>query len=236
MHQLWNHFGKKCIATVLMMVVLCSLTVPAFAATETKAVETQAVTTAAAKKIVLIGDSRTANLRQSMVGGDLIYDLIQQDDKVLWDFKWGAKLYDMATNLVPRLELNTTIDKNTKIVVWMGYNDAVGTPSASVNDYIHYLNLCTALWTARGAKVYVMNVGPAGKKKNATDAQKQDYKNRNKKIRAFNKALKAGLSEDVKVLDCYGFLVEDGYATSDGTHYIPVTSRSVYKFVMKKVK
>ena len=128
-------------AALLITVLLCSLSVPAFAATEAQAVQTQVVqTNASKKKIVLIGDSRTANLRQEQMGGKLIYDLLQQDGTVLWDFKWGAKFIDMTTTLVPRLEMSglDTIDSKTKIVLWMGYNDAVGTPTASATAPVYY--------------------------------------------------------------------------------------------------
>lgn len=226
----------KCISALLLMVLLCGLAVPAFAKTGT--VETQAVSVAASKKYIFIGDSRTANLRQSQLGGSLVYDLLQQDGNVLWDFKWGAHFSDLTTNLVPRLEMSglDTIDSKTKIIVWMGYNDAVGVPTATVNDYINYYNLMTALWVARGASVYIVNVGPAGRKKTATTAQKAEYKEKNKKIRAFNKSLKNGLSADAHYIDIYANLIETDYATSDGTHYVNVTSRGIYKYVLSKVK
>ncbi len=231
---------KKIIAVLLMTVLLCGLSIPAFAATETKAVETQALEVQASrKKVVFIGDSRTANLRQEQMGGKLIYDLIQQDGTVLWDFKWGAKFTDMTTNLIPRLEQQglDTINNKTKIVLWMGYNDAVGIPTATVQEYINYYNLMAVLWEARGAKVYVVNVGPAGKKSGgATDAEKANYKANNKKIRAWNKALKQGLRPEIKYIDIYANLIETGYATSDGTHYRPLTSKGIYRDVMKAVK
>lgn len=226
---------RKCLAAVLLAVLLCSLTIPAFAATETKAVEIQA----SKKKIVLIGDSRTANLRQEQKNGKLDYDLLKQEGSVLWDYKWGAKFSDLTTTLVPRLELSglDTIDSKTKIVLWMGYNDAVGTPTASASDYVNYYNLMAALWEARGAKVYVVNVGPAGRRHGgATEAQKREDKAKNKKIRAFNKTLKEGLRSDIKYIDIYANLMETDYATSDGTHYRPVTSKGIYRDIMKAVK
>ena len=226
---------RKCIAAMLLAVVLCGLTVPAYAATETKAVETQA----SKKKIVIIGDSRTANLRQEQKGGKLVYDLLKQEGSILWDYKWGAKFSDMTTTLVPRLEMSglDTIDRKTKIVLWMGYNDAVGTPTATANDYVNYYNLMAALWEARGAKVYVVNVGPAGRRHGgATEAQKREDKAKNKKIRAFNKTLKNGLRSDIKYIDIYANLIETDYATSDGTHYRPLTSKGIYRDIMKAVK
>lgn len=235
MHQLWNHFGKKCIATLLLVVVLCSLTVPAFAVTETKAVETQAVTTAAAKKTVLLGDSRTANLREVRTGGPLIKDLITQDDNIVWDFKWGARIGDMVANLVPRLELSGVIDNKTTIVIWMGFNDAANDTGAT-EDYINYLNFMTALWNARGAKVCYLNVGPAGHKPNATKADKEFYAMRNTRIKAFNKSLKKNLNKQVKYIDCYAYLADNGYTTTDGTHYNATTSKKVYSFIMKSIK
>ena len=151
-----------------MTLVFCwGLTVPAFAENGTKAVEPASITTeiqGTRKKTILIGDSRTANLRQVRNNGKLIYDLLQQDGSIFWDFKWGATFADLTTTLVPRLEMNglDTIDNKTKIVLWMGYNDTGNTPTAVVEEYIAYYNVMAMTWIARGAKVYVMNVGPAG--------------------------------------------------------------------------
>lgn len=226
---------RACIAAVLTLIVLCSLSVPAFAATEEKIVKTEA----SKAKIVLIGDSRTANLREEQKGGKLVYDLIKQEGKVLWDYKWGAKFTDMTTTLVPRLEMSglDTINSKTKVVLWMGYNDAVGAPTATANDYVNYYNLMAALWEARGAKVYVVNVGPAGRRHGgATEAQKREDKVKNKKIRAFNKTLKNGLRPEIKYIDIYTNLMETDYATSDGTHYRPLTSKGIYRDIMKAVK
>lgn len=235
MHQLWKQIGKKCIAAVLMMVVLCSLSVPAFAATETKAVETQAVSTAASKKTVLLGDSRTANLREVRTGGPLIKDLITQDGNVVWDFKWGARIGDMVSNLVPRLEVSGAIDNKTTIVIWMGFNDAANDTGAT-QDYINYLNFMAALWSARGAKVYYLNVGPAGHKPKATKADKEFYAMRNTRIKAFNKSLKKNLSGQIRYIDCYGYLADIGFNTTDGTHYNADTSKKIYSFIMKSIK
>lgn len=225
-----------------MIMVFCySMSVPAFAATEAKAVEPAAVTTqiqGTKKKTILIGDSRTANLRQVRNNGKLIYDLLQQDGSVLWDFKWGATFADLTTTLVPRLEMSglDTIDNKTTIVLWMGYNDTGSVKTAVVEEYIAYYNLMAMTWIARGAKVYVMNVGPAGRMKTANAKQKQEAKDRNKQIRAFNKSLKEGLLPQIHYIDCYGYLIDTDYATSDGTHYVPVTSKGIYKFVMNAIK
>ena len=197
-----------------MTMVLCwGLTVPAFAENEAKAVEPASITTeiqGKKKKTIIIGDSRTANLRQVRNNGKLIYDLLQQDGSIFWDFKWGATFADLTTTLVPRLEMNglDTIDNKTKIVLWMGYNDTGNTPTAVVEEYIAYYNRMAMTWIARGAKVYVMNVGPAGRYKKASKAQKEEYKARNKKIRAFNKSLKEGLLPQIKYIDCYGYLMD----------------------------
>lgn len=239
-HRKIHFFLKQCIAVALMLVLLSGLSLTGFAAEKPKAEAAAAAVTVQAgkKKTVLIGDSRTANLRQVRNHGKLVYDLLQQDGSILWDFKWGAKFVDLASNLIPRLELSglDTIDSKTTIVVWMGYNDVVGTPTATVNEYINYYNLMTALWVARGAKVYVMNVGPAGNWSAATKAQKKRYTSDNKSIRTFNKKLKSGLQSGAKYIDCYTFLVNNGYATTDGTHYSAATSKRIYNFVMKKVK
>ena len=233
---------RQTLIAVLMTMILCgSLAVPAFAENGTNAVEAASITTeiqGTKKKTIIIGDSRTANLRQVLNNGKLIYDLLQQDGSIFWDFKWGATFADLTTTLVPRLEMNglDTIDNKTKIVLWMGYNDTSNTPTAAVEEYIAYYNLMAMTWIARGAKVYVMNVGPAGHFKKASKAQKEEYKARNKKIRAFNKSLKEGLLPQIRYIDCYGYLMDTDYGTSDGTHYVAITSNGIYKFIMNAIK
>lgn len=230
---------KQCIAAVLTLVLLSCLALPGFAAGKTDTVPVAAAVTVQAgkKKTIFIGDSRTANLRQVRMGGPLIKDLIQQDGSTLWDFKWGANFVDLTTNLLPRLELNglDTIDGKTTIVVWMGYNDVINMQTATVNEYINLYKIMAALWTARGAKVYFMNLGPRGNWSRATRAQQMQYKADNKKLRSFNKKLKADFPSQAKYIDVYTYLVNSGYATTDGTHYSAATSKRIYNFVIKKI-
>lgn len=235
--RLWLHFT----AVVMTMVMFIAMAVPAFAVTETKAVEAQAVTTVIQgkkKKTIFIGDSRTANLRQVRHDGKLIYDLLQQDGSILWDFKWGATFVDLTTTLVPRLEMNglDTIDNKTKIVLWMGYNDTSNTPTAVVEEYIAYYNVMAMTWIARGAKVYVMNVGPAGRMPGASKKQKTEFNNRNKTVRTFNEKLSTGLLPQIQYIDCYGYLKDTGYGTTDGTHYNASTSKKIYSFALNAIR
>ena len=239
-HHNIRSFWKQCIAAVLMLVLLSCLSLPGFAASrETPAPAAAAVTIQAAKKkTVFIGDSRTAGLRQARMGGPLVRDLIQQDGSILWDFKWGANFVDLTTNLLPRLELSgpTVIDNRTTIVVWMGFNDVIHMQTATVTEYINLYKIMTALWTARGAKVYFMNLGPRGNWTGAKKYQKEQFKTDNKKLRSFNKQLKANLPAQASYIDIYSYLVDNGYATTDGTHYSLSTSKRIYNFVIKKTK
>lgn len=237
MSKIRNTTAAKVLAIFLMLAVFCSMSSYAFAANAAStgtAVAATKTTAAKKSKLILLGDSRTAGLRESQTG-KLIYDLITTDDNVVWDFKWGAKFVDMTTYLVPRLELSGAVDSSSKIVLWMGYNDVVGNATATTQDYINYYNFMATLWGTRGAKVYVMNVGPAGKKSGQTKAEAEDYKNMNKKIRAFNKALKKDLLPTITVLDLYSYL-GDNYATTDGTHYTKSTSKRIYSFAKKNAK
>lgn len=190
------------------------------------------------KKTILIGDSRTANLRQLQKDSYLVRTLFQQDGDILWDFQWGAKFEELTTNLVPLLELHDTnlIDNQRTIVLWMGYNDTDDQPSASVREYIAYYNLMAMTWIARGAKVYVLNVGPGGRMPGSTEAEQQHFQARNRSITAFNAALHRGLLPQVHYLDCYRYLKDNGYHTVDGTHYDSDTSRKLYRYLLNKTK
>lgn len=238
-----KHFSKL-LAAFLVFIFCFSVTTPAFATTgrtaETKAAST-AITTeiqGTKKKTVIIGDSRTANLRQVRNNGVLVKDLLEQNGSILWDFRWGAKFVDMTTTLVPRLEQLglDTIDNKTKIVLWMGYNDTAAVPTATVEMYIAYYNLMAMTWIARGATVYVMNVGPSGRMPGATKAQRQEFSTRNQTIQDFNVSLSLGLLPNIHYIDCYGFLKDTGYSTVDGTHYNAATSKKIYRFLMNATK
>ncbi len=231
---------SKLLAAFLVFIFCFSVTTPAFAANETKAVST-AVTTeiqGTKKKTVIIGDSRTANLRQVRNNGVLVKDLLEQNGSVLWDFRWGATFVDMTNTLIPRLEMMglDTIDNKTTIVLWMGYNDNISIPAATVEMYIAYYNLMAMTWIARGAKVYVMNVGPSGNMTGASKTQRQQFNSWNKSIQDFNVSLSLGLLPGINYIDCYGYLKDTGYATTDGTHYNAATSKKIYSFLMKAIK
>ena len=129
-----------------------------------------------------------------------------------------------------------TIDNKTKIVLWMGYNDTSNTPTAVVEEYIAYYNLMAMTWIARGAKVYVMNVGPGGRMPGATKKQKQGYTERNKVIQTFNEKLSVGLLPQIEYIDCYGYLKDTGFGTTDGTHYNAATSKKIYSFAINAIK
>ena len=233
------------LAALLMTVLLGCLSLPSFAAeAKTASANTKTSSTSVGdlfpalgitEKTAWLGDSRTAHLRQS-VSGVLNKTYFGEDAYGLWDYKWGAKYGNFTDKLVPQLEDSGQLKFGLTVVIWMGYNDAVGIRTAEAGDYAAKFNELALRWGVRGVRMVVANIGPAGKSQSGTKADKDAAKVSNKKIRAYNKELADNLIPGIQVVDVYGYLTSDGnYATTDNTHYTLATSKRVYKYINKQL-
>ncbi|MCF0134580.1 MAG: hypothetical protein HUJ72_11995 [Blautia sp.] len=156
-------------------------------------------------KLIFVGDSRTVMMRDAV-----------HDDSV-WSCK-SAMGYDwMTATGVPAIE--DEIEENTAVIFWMGVNDP-----HNITNYINYVNVKAKEWELLGAQTYYLSVGPLH----------HDLYTSNTQIESFNQALEANLI-GVYYLDVYSYLMENGFATTDGIHYTDDVSIEVYNFVLENL-
>lgn len=165
--------------------------------------------TADTTNVVLIGDSRTAEMK-NCVG----------ENSCVWiaDFSKGVSWF--ASDAVPMAE--PYIGQGTKVIINLGANDP-----AKIDTYIYTMNEVCADWTNRGATVYYATVGPCNENPYHTNDEAVD----------FNAALQNGVS-GVHWIDLYSYLVNNGFATreGDGFHYDTATYAGIYSYYMSCIR
>ncbi len=166
-----------------------------------------------ARKTIFVGDSRMLFIRnycqQAWGAGTGIGFLCES----------GVGIDFLTTTLGAKLD--AMLDGSTDLVFWIGTNDP-----DYVNRYITYYKSKIAAWTEKGAKVYIVSVGPV----------EQDPWLDNEGVEAFNAVLKAGISgTPAKWLDVYTYLKKMGFSTIDGLHYGEDTSLLVFDFILRSI-
>lgn len=155
---------------------------------------------------VIIGDSRTVGMKQS-VG--------EKGHK--WSCKSAMGLDWTKSTGVPQVE--SSIGQGTAVIILMGVNDLF-----NQDKYITYINQKAIEWSAKGAKTYYVSVNPINE---------STYKGfKNTKIEDFNSKMQAGL-KNVEYIDTYNYLItHDCNYTSDGLHYKASTYKKIYELIM----
>lgn len=157
---------------------------------------------------IYVGDSRYQGL-------DLYTKLSSEDNT--WVFAEVSKGYNWlnstAINLVEEVE-----QSNPQITDWveiytLGINDM-----ANRDKYAYW-------YKNRGLShnVVLLSMNPIERHKSIT----------NESICAFNDALKA---TGLIYINCYDYLLEQGFSTADGVHYDVATNKVINKFVKNQVK
>lgn len=162
-------------------------------------------------KVIIIGDSRTVGLRDSVQ--------VAPGITTIWSCK-GAMGYDWMTSTgVPQIE--QYIDGDTAIVIWMGVNDLYNLP-----NYINYVNHKAAEWAESGADTYYAAVGPV--------SDGSDYVS-NQDVADFNMTLQQELI-NVTYIDLYEHMKTDGFSSFDGVHYSFSTNQDIYNFIINHLE
>lgn len=156
---------------------------------------------------VFIGDSRTVGMYQAVRDNSSLWVGAVGKGRD-WFVKYGS------------VQADPYITEGTKVVINLGVND-----TGQIKKYITDMNSICQTWIDRGASVYYVSVNPLDYSKYVT----------NDSIVSFNASLKAGLSADIKWIDSYSYLVENGYATVDGIHYSKDTSKSIYQYIISNM-
>ena len=174
-----------------------------------------------ANNLVLIGDSRTVGMYNSVNNKSETLKVNTTDsNKVSWSAYGGMGYYWMEKTGVPQIE--SKIVQDTAVVILMGVNDL-----GNVDKYIKYINNKATEWKSKGAKTYFVSVNPI----NETKARRNGYTPTNAMINNFNTKLKSGIS-GVSYIDTYNYIKGDmASGTQDGVHY----TKTVYKKIYNKI-
>lgn len=158
---------------------------------------------------ILVGDSRTVAMKEAMSSSADSTVYIAKEGE---GYKWFQE-----TGLA---ELKSALAESpSKTVVFnLGVND--------VENISLYLTLYKQLvQTYPDAAFYFMSVNPVNeeKTKGITNAQ----------IQSFNGSLQEIFS--TRYLDCYNYLIQNGFDTVDGLHYTQDTSKAIHQFLTDQI-
>lgn len=153
----------------------------------------------AAANIVIIGDSRCVQMRDSTGGGGCV-----------WICDNGKRYEWFAENAVPRAD--AVVGKGTKVVICMGVNDP-----GDASQYAALVNVMAAQWAARGAKTYYVSVNPVWENPYITEEQ----------VVNFNASILSQLI-GVRWIDTHSYLMNAGYYLVDGLHYDNETNLKIF--------
>jgi uncharacterized protein YgiM (DUF1202 family) len=156
---------------------------------------------------VFIGDSRTVGMYQAIRDNTSLWVGAVGKGRD-WFVKYGS------------VQADPYITSGTRVVINLGVND-----TGQIKKYITDMNSICQTWIDRGATIYYVSVNPLDYSKYVT----------NENIVSFNSSLQAGLSSDIKWIDTYSYLVDNGYATVDGIHYSKETSKSIYQYIISNM-
>lgn len=159
----------------------------------------------ATTNVVLIGDSRTAEMK-NCVGENSCVWIAEHSKGIKW----------FVSDAVPTAD--PYIGPGTKVIINLGANDP-----GKIDTYIYTINEVAADWTGRGATVYYATVGPC---------HENPYHTNDEAVN-FNAALQNGVS-GVHWIDLYSYMVNNGFATreGDGFHYDTATYAGIYSYYM----
>ena len=156
--------------------------------------------------IVFVGDSRTVSM------GEAVHDNCTYIGKEGEGYQWFA-----ADGVI---ELRTLLenDPSQTIVYNLGVNDP---ENASL--YIDLYQSIAREFT--DTPFYYLSVNPL-----SDDAE---CNTTNDMIQEFNQSLKSAFPD--RYLDCYDYLMEEGYDTVDGLHYTEATSNVIHNYVVDQI-
>ena len=170
-------------------------------------------------KRFFIGDSRTVNMAYAVVKGtpsalDLA-DGTVVDGMDTWSCKSGEGFDWMKKVGIPNIE--NKLDDTSALIILMGIN------GLNAKSYIDYFNQKLPQWSEKGIRVYFVSVMPCDK----------DYSYFNSDIIDFNNKIKN--FPGIRYIDTHSFLMQNGFDTVEGLHYLDSTSIRIYKYIINSL-
>ena len=162
--------------------------------------------------IIMIGDSRFVGMSNSVPSAACTW-ICKESMGLSW-------LEETMETVIKRKDL-----KGKAIVFNLGVNDP-GNASA----YVTYMKSIGEKLRAKGAFTFFMTVNPIDDKK----ADEHHYQIFNEHVVRFNLTVAPQLqSNGYGILDTYDYLVDNGFATSDGIHYTGETYKAIFSYMNK---
>ena len=158
------------------------------------------------KNTVFIGDERTKEMINVSTNGN-----------DLWECTNGGGCNWFLNSAISDVE--SFVNNGTAVVIALGLNDL-----NNASAYVGAINNQAQIWQAKGAKVFFVSVGPVDTYSNIS----------NRDIMNFNTSLYQFLN--IPFIDLYNYLVQTGFATTDGQIYDLSTSSIAYNYISECVR
>ena len=165
--------------------------------------------------LIIVGDSRTAYMNKTP-------NITSKYPNTIFIAKPGSGYDWMSSTAIPKLEKYLNSNKKYIVVFNHGVND--------LNDIDLYKKCYSQILSKYSKhKFYFMSVNPIYKN-SKTDrvftapTKKLDY------IKAFNKSMKSMWKNNY--IDCYSYLIDNGYESYDGLHYEDATNTKIMNFIL----
>ena len=161
--------------------------------------------TASATNFCFIGDSRFVGMEQS----------IEYQSNITWISKVAMGNYWFWQNT----DVVNSLDRDTVIIYEMGVNDLDAEECVAVLKYLRELGF---------NHVYFTGATPVNEPKGFA----YGYSRTNEQIRTYNYEVYCNLPEGVAMMDCYDYLINMGFSTTDGIHYTSDTYQMWFDNIM----
>ena len=187
------------------------------------------------KRVVFIGDSRTAYMENALKNAGARTAGIEFISKVGGGLDWFKtvaypKLYSIVKN-----ETASILAKPTAVVINLGINDL-----ENQNGYVLYMNSIAKELKKHNCELFFMSLNPVNRSM-LKEAGKKDRSEA--KVRLFNNALRSALGAQYSYIDTYSKLKKEGYGfdssstgmggNDDGLHYTAKTYKRIFTYCMK---
>lgn len=197
------------------------------------------------KQVIFVGDSRTNRMANTLeqLGDASLTNGISFIYKEGGGLSWlQSEGYKALLNKVADGS-NSILQRKTAVIFNLGVNDLGNTYS-----YITFMRSIAPTLEKKGCKLFYMSVNPIN-----NEMIKKVGRNTPRKeadIVKFNTAVKSNLCSGSNKLytyiDCYGYLMNNGYGTDrnrngkdegedDGLHYTTKTYKRIYQFCMNEI-
>lgn len=162
-------------------------------------------------QFIFVGDSRTVGMNDAILASDTA-------DSCTFIGKVGEGYYWLVHDGIEQLEDTLAETPDATVILNLGVNDL-----KSINSYLSYYPELFADYPK--ASFYIMSVNPVS----------DDYEGiLNKEIEAFNSQIHDAFPG--QYLDCFNYLMSEGFETVDGLHYTYETYCSIHDYTVMMLK